>query len=252
MKCWTTVLLWLLLTVVTFNIHGCRLGQKTLIVGTSMDWEPFEYIAEDGSYAGFDIDLMEEIGRRLNMRIEWREFSFDVLIDRLAEGELDAVIAAMNPTLERGAWVDFTEPYFTSVDAILIAADSTITLSAEQDLLGRRIGVLSGSVQESWVERTIVAEILRYDQAAQAIAALKAGQIEVIVMGYYAAQPYIHQDGVVLALKSEASGDTMAIAVQKGNSTLRAQLSAVISDLEAEGLLEELALTYLVEDPIED
>jgi arginine/lysine/histidine transporter system substrate-binding protein len=237
-----------LLTVVALTASACRGTPKTLVVGTSMDWEPFEYIAEDGSFAGFDIDLMEEIGRRLNKRIEWREYAFEVLIDRLADGELDAVIAAMNPTPDRRAWVDFTEPYYTSVDAILVATNSAITLSGEQDLEGHRIGVLPGTVQEAWVEATFQGEILRYDGAEHAIAALEASEVDAVVISYYAAQPYFDRDGVVLALRSEASGDRMAIAVQKDNSALRNQISAIIATLEAEGFLEELALKYLSEE----
>ena len=248
MKRRTAISLAFLLIVVALTALACRPAQKTLVVGTSMDWEPFEYIAEDGSFAGFDIDLMEEIGRRLNMSIEWREYAFEALIDRLTDGELDAVIAAMNPTPDRRAWVDFTEPYYTSVDAILIAADSPILLNDERDLEGRRIGVLPGTVQEAWIETSINGEILRYDSTGQAIAALEEGGVDVVVLSYYAAQPYIDGDSVVLALRSEASGDTMAIAVHKDNSELRDKVTEIIAELEAEGFLEELALKYLSEE----
>jgi ABC-type amino acid transport substrate-binding protein len=237
-----------LLTLVILALAGCRPRLTPLAVGTSMDWEPFEYITDDGSYAGFDVELMEEIGRRLNMRVEWREYAFDALIDLLVAGEIDAVIAALNPTPERRARVDFTEPYFESVDAILATEESAIRLSNEQDLAGYRIGVLSATVQDLWIEAAINAEVQRYDRAEQAIAALQNGDVEIVVMSYYAAQPYLEQDGIALVLRSQASGDTMAIAVQKGNQALRDQLNAAIADLQAEGFVEELAHKYLLEE----
>ncbi len=248
MKRRTTALLLLLSTAIVLIMPGCRILLPTLVVGTSLDWEPFEYIAEDGSYAGFDIELMEEIGRRLNLAIDWREHAFDGLLDLLVDGELDAVVAALNPTPEREARVDFTDPYFTSVDAVLIAPNSTITLHGIEDLAGYRIGVLPGTVQASWIEDTINAEIVRYDQAEGAIAALQNGHVEVVVIDYYSVYAYIDRADVKLALKSEASGDAMAIAVRRGDSTLRDQLNTAIAELHAEGFIEELALKHLSED----
>jgi ABC-type amino acid transport substrate-binding protein len=245
MKRGTAVLLSLFMTVVALITAGCRMTQKTLVVGTSMDWEPFEFITEDGSYAGFDIELMEEIGRRLNMTIEWRDLAFDTLISSLVNDDLDAVMAALNPTPARRAAVDFTEPYYVSVDAILVAADSAITIDALQDLEGYRIGVLPETVQEAWIEATIRANVQRYDRAEQAIAALRNGEIDIVVINYYSARGYLDQGGVTLALRSEGSGDTMAIAVRRGNSKLRDRLNKVISDLQSEGFIEDLAMRYL-------
>jgi len=74
---------------------------------------------------------------------------------------------------------------------------------------------------------------------------LKSGRIEAVAMDYYAAQAFIDQGGITLALKTEFAGEHMAIAVKEGNTELRDQLDDVIDELQAEGFVENLALKYL-------
>ncbi len=248
MKRWSLILVVLLLAVALLGATGCQQQSQTLIVGTSADYEPFEYIDENGEYAGFDIELMEEIGSRLGMEIEWQDIAFDGLIGSLQNDKIDAIIAAMSATPEREEQVDFTDPYFIGADAIIVAEGSGISISTNEDMAGLDVGVQTGTIQESWVDENIDAELSRYERAEQAIMDLQSGRIDVVAMDYYAAQSFIQQGGLELALKTEFAGEHMAIAVKEGNTELLEELDQAIDELQAEGFVEDLAMEYLSGD----
>jgi arginine/lysine/histidine transporter system substrate-binding protein len=245
MKRRSLILVSLLLVAAVLSVTGCQPTDTKLVVGTSADYEPFEYVAEDGSYTGFDIELMEEIAKRLDMEIEWQDIAFDGLIGSLQSDKIDAIIAAMSATPERAQQVDFTEPYFIGADAIIVAEGSGITMTRNEDMAGYRVGVQSGTIQEEWIDGNIDAEVSRYERAEQAIMDLRSGRIDVVAMDYYAADAYVKQGGIELALKTEFAGEHMSIAVKKGNTELRDKLDQAIDELEAEGFIENLAMKYL-------
>lgn len=245
MKRWSLVLISVLMILAVLGATACQPKDTKLVVGTSADYEPFEFIAEDGGYTGFDVELMEEIAKRLDMEIEWQDIAFDGLIGSLQSDKIDAVIAAMSAAPEREEQVDFTDPYFIGADAIIVASGSGIAIATNADMAGYRVGVQTGTIQEEWIDANIEAEVSRYERAEQAIMDLKSGRIDIVAMDYYAAQSFISQGGIELALKTEFAGEHMAIAVKEGNTELRDKFDEVIDELEAEGFIEDLAMKYL-------
>ncbi len=245
MKRWSLILVSALMVVAVLSMAGCQSQGKTLVVGTSADYEPFEYVDENGKYVGFDIELMEEVAARLDMEIEWQDIAFDGLIGSLQSDKIDAIIAAMSATPEREEQVDFTKPYFIGADAIIVAEGSGIEINKNEDMAGYVVGVQTGTIQEEWIDTNIDAEVMRYERAEQAIMDLKSGRIDVVAMDFYAASSFMAQGGLELGLKTEFSGEHMAIAVKEGNTELRDQIDAVVAELQAEGFVEELAMKYL-------
>ena len=245
MKRWSLILVSALMVVAVLSVTGCQSQGKALVVGTSADYEPFEYVDESGNYVGFDIELMEEVAARLDMEIEWQDIAFDGLIGSLQSDKIDAIIACMSATPDREEQVDFTKPYFIGADAIIVAEGSGIEINKNEDMAGYNVGVQTGTIQEEWIDTNIDAEVSRYERAEQAIMDLKSGRIDIVAMDYYAAASFVAQGGLEIALKTEFSGERMAIAVKEGNTELRDEIDAVVAELQAEGFVEELALKYL-------
>jgi polar amino acid transport system substrate-binding protein len=245
MKQWSRILAVLLVVVAGLAVAGCQSQDDVLVVGTSADYPPFEYIDEDGNYAGFDIAVMEEVGERLGMEIEWQDIAFDGLIGSLQSDKIDAIIAAMSATPEREEQVDFTDPYYIGADAIIVAEGSDIVISQNEDMAGYKVGVQSGTIQEQWVDENIEAEVSRYERAEQLYLDLKSGRIDVGALDYNNGLAFINEGGVELALKTEFSGENMAIAVKEGNTELRDQIDEVIDEMQADGVVDELALEHL-------
>ncbi len=248
MKRWSLILVSALMVVAVLSVTGCQSQGKALVVGTSADYEPFEYVDESGNYVGFDIELMEEVAARLDMEIEWQDIAFDGLIGSLQSDKIDAIIACMSATPDREEQVDFTKPYFIGADAIIVAEGSGIEINKNEDMAGYNVGVQTGTIQEEWIDTNIDAEVSRYERAEQAIMDLKSGRIDIVAMDYYVATSFVAQGGLELGLKTEFSGERMAIAVKEGNTELRDEIDAVVAELQAEGFVEELALKYLSGD----
>ncbi|MEA3309692.1 MAG: basic amino acid ABC transporter substrate-binding protein [Chloroflexota bacterium] len=248
------MLLVLLVTAVSCKSEPANLLEKVeqegkLIVGTSADYPPFEFVDEDGNYDGFDIVLMNEIAKRMEVEVEWQDIGFDGLIGSLQTEKIDAVIAAMSATAERDEQVDFTQPYYIGKDAVLVAADADFEITSKEDLAGKKIAVQTGTIQEGWVDENMSGEdISRYERAEQAVMDLKSGRVDLVAMDFFAASNYLKEGGVELALETEFASEHMSIAIPEGSQALQAKLDAVIQELLDEGFIEELALQYLAEE----
>ncbi|MGL5231319.1 MAG: transporter substrate-binding domain-containing protein [Cetobacterium sp.] len=129
-------LLSLALLLLQTNIYA----QEKLYIGTdTTEFPPFEYI-ENGEIKGFDIDLIKEIGKILNKEIVLKNIQFDGLIPALQTGKLDAIIAGMTVTAEREKNINFSNPYYTSKQLLIVNKNND--LSTLENLKGHKIGVV--------------------------------------------------------------------------------------------------------------
>ncbi len=157
----------------------------------------------------------------------------------------------MAVTDDRRAVADFTSSYYQGEDVILAGANSTITTVASRpDLAQRRVGVQRGTVYESWLQRNMVqtgempaANLLAYSQPADALAALEARRIDLVIMDRV---PGLQQvaDGKAKAVGKSLYVQDFAIATQKG-SALTPQLNRALARVLADGTVARLAEKYL-------
>jgi len=158
----------------------------------------------------------------------------------------------MSATPERDKEVDFTLNYYIGTDAILVKEGSPLVINTAEDMAGKKIGVQTGTIHETWVQENLVAtgkskdsDVSHYERAELAIADLKNGRIDVVAMDYFAAKAYIAQGGITMALEQNLSGENMAIAVRQGSAGLQWHLNQVIQQMLDEGIMEQLADQYL-------
>lgn len=256
MNRWKIGSLFLVLALLLTAMVGCKSEPANdlervqeagkLVIGTSADYPPFEFMNENDEFDGFDVKLMEEIGKQLDLEIVWQDIGFDGLIGALQTGKIDAVIAAMSATPERDEEVDFTQPYYIGKDAVLIATGSGIVINQKEDLAGKIIGVQTGTIQDDWVTENLPGdEIHRYERAEQAILDLKSGRVDVVALDYFVAAAFSSQGGVEIALETLFSSEHMSIAVPEGSAELLAEFDRVIQDLQNSGFIEDLGEQYL-------
>ncbi|MFN6991886.1 MAG: transporter substrate-binding domain-containing protein, partial [Fervidobacterium sp.] len=94
-----------------------------LLVGTEPTFPPFEFVDEKNQVVGFDIDIANELAKRLGVKVEIVNLPFDSLIPALQQGKVDIIIAGMTITEERAKVVDFSKPYFEANQAIVVRKD---------------------------------------------------------------------------------------------------------------------------------
>ena len=115
-----------LLLGATVAFSSCKKNNEKIYVQTNAYFAPFEYY--DGSdIVGVDVEIMEMVGEKLGKEIVWNDGDFGIIIDTVAEGKLaDCGAAGLTITPERKEKVDFSNPYYTSIQYVILPADSNV------------------------------------------------------------------------------------------------------------------------------
>ena len=182
-------------------------------VGTSVDYPPFESYVGPGQIDGFDIALIDEIGRRLGVQIEYHDIAFEGLGPALLQGQVDVAIAAISRTSEREVFADFSNVYLVGEGAALAQQASNITLAAVEDVAKYKTGVQRKSVYEQQIQINLIDtgqmspdSLFAYAKAEDAIGDLLAGRIELVVLDSQPAQAFVEQGGVKIVGVGSSSG----------------------------------------------
>lgn len=219
-----------------------------LVVGTSADYAPYESIDESGAFVGYDMDLIRAIGEKLGVEVEIQDMPFDSLIAAVQGGKIDAVIAAMQATAERDEQVDFTIPYRMTKDAFVAAGDSTLVIEKPEDAAGKSIGAQTGTVQESWIQDTLVAagltpadQVFSYERADQAALDVASGRIELLLMDAEPSIALAEETGLKILLITELTAEGgKSIAIPDGAADLKAELDRIIQELIDDGTVQRI------------
>lgn len=219
-----------------------------LVVGTSADYPPYESIDADGKFIGFDMDLIRAVGEKLGVEVEIQDMPFDTLIAAVQEGKIDAVIAAMQATAERDEQVDFTIPYRMTKDAFLAAGDTSMTMAKAEDAAGKTIGAQTGTVQERWIQESLVKagltaadQVFSYERADQGALDVANGRIELLLLDAEPAMSLAEQSGLKVLLITETTAEGgKAIALPNGASQLKAAMDKAIEELQADGTIQKI------------
>ncbi|MFZ5808516.1 MAG: transporter substrate-binding domain-containing protein [Chloroflexota bacterium] len=229
--------------------HLDKIKQAGVIkVGTSADYPPFEYVDESGNKTGFDIELMEEIGKRLGVKVEWVDMPFDSLIAGVQEGKIDASISAFNYTEERDKVVDFTDPYLSGEDAFTVAEGFSGTITKPEDVANYKVGVQTGTTQDDWLTNVLKipeSNLFRYDRADQVAMDLKNGRIDVMMADYIPAKALAEKiGGLKIILTAVVSSGPMNIVIPEGDKELAAAINDILKQLKEEGFIDNLGIKY--------
>jgi len=222
-----------------------------MIVGTSADYPPFESRVGENQIDGFDIALMDEIGRRLGVSIEYHDLPFDALGPALLGGQMDAAIAAISKTPEREAYADFSSVYLVDKGAALAQQAADITLTKLEDIAKYKVGVQRNSVYKNKIQTEFIDKglmpadnLFAYEKAEDAVHDLVQARIELVIMDSQAAQAFAGTEGVKLVGIGGAEQD-YAIALPKGAAALKAKIDDAISALFGDGTISALSERYL-------
>ncbi|MEN3008485.1 basic amino acid ABC transporter substrate-binding protein [Pseudothermotoga sp.] len=235
------------LFILTLLLFAALVLSKTITVGTSADFPPFEYI-EKGQFVGFDMDLMREIAKIAGFELKFVDMSFDSLIPALRAGQIDVAAAAMTITEERKQVVDFSIPYWTADQSVIVKADSNLTITV---LFGKyKIGVQTGTTGDLWCTDELVSKgilpernLKRYDTFILALSDLLNGNIDAIVLdspvaSRFAATKPVKVVGIIV------TGEQYGIAVKKGNKELLNAINNALKQIIESGKISELIDKY--------
>jgi polar amino acid transport system substrate-binding protein len=157
----------------------------TVTIGSDIPYRPFEYETEAGDLTGFDVDIAEAVfAEEMGIDYEFQKTSFDGIIQGLNNGNFRVIMSAMTITDERDEQVDFSDPYFTAYQTIIVLNGSDV--SAREDLRGQTVGVQKGTTGAAAAEGLKEEfdgdlTLRQYDQINGAFNALLNNQVVAVI-----------------------------------------------------------------------
>lgn len=205
-----------------------------VVIGVFSDKAPFGYVDANGVYQGYDIYFAERIAKDLGVEVEYVSTDPASRVEYAATGKVDIILANFTVTEERAQQVDFALPYMKVMLGIVSPDSNIITDVAQLD--GKNLIVVKGTTAETYFEKNYPDITLqKYDEYADAYNALLDGRGDAFstdnteVLAWALVNP-----GYTVGIDAIGNADTIAPAVQKGNTTLLEWLNDEIVSLGEE------------------
>lgn len=223
--------------------------EGVMTFGTNAEFPPFEFVAGTGvidQYDGIDMAIAKQIAEDNGMTAAIENMEFDSLLIALQNGQIDAVIAGMTVTEERKEAVDFSTPYYTATQVMIVKEDSDIAAAA--DMADKKICVVQGYTGEVCVN-DMGYPYEAFKKGTEAVMELANGKCDVVVIDSATAQKYVSDnEGLKIVEDPEAfESEEYAIAVRKGNTELLDMINTAIEAKLADGTISDLGVKYTEE-----
>ena len=227
------------------------LNEGVLAVGAEMSYPPYEMMAEDGvTPIGYDVDLANELGRRLGLEVTFINTGFDVIAEGLGVN-YDLIISGYTINEERKEQVLFSDPYIDNYQAIVVRADSDLTADSLTDIDGHSIAFQKGTTSDEIVEDLISTGSVECTTAANekiltCFQQLTNGEIDMVVCDSTVADVHLasNSDAYKIIFVDETSPEQFGVGISKDNPELQKAINEIIADLKEEGFLDELNQTW--------
>lgn len=210
-----------------------------LVVGVFSDKAPFGYVDENGAYQGYDVYFAERLAQDLGVELQYVSTDPASRVEYVATGKVDVILANFTVTEERAQQVDFAAPYMKVMLGV-VSPDGAVITDVSQ-LEGKTLIVVKGTTAETYFEKNHPEiTLLKYDEYADAYNALLDGRGDAFstdnteVLAWAIANP-----GYTVGIDALGNADTIAPAVQKGNTTLLTWLNQEIKALGQENFFHQ-------------
>lgn len=229
------------LAVLPVSMPASAQQGEVLRVGTYVDNMPWGFRDERGEIVGFEIDLVQQIGRSLGRPVDLQSMSFRDLFTALASNRIDLAVSSLSITSERLAYVEFTQPYYETAQGVLVMKKSG--MRELEDLAGKTVSVTSGTTSERWV----VSNAQRYgfgrtsfsQGSSDGVRLLDAGAIDAYVGDLPTLLYQLLKRPDLAVIARLPSQERYGIALPK-NSPLVAPIDAAITRMKQDGTMARI------------
>ncbi|PWE55171.1 basic amino acid ABC transporter substrate-binding protein [Metarhizobium album] len=225
------------------------LGGRTVVVVTENAYPPLQFVdPKSGEAKGWEYDAMNEIAKRLNVKVEYQNTSWDAMIQAVSDDQYNIGMTGITIKDERKEKVDFSDPYMRSEQFMLVRGDESRFTDAKSfgefkdGLIGAQPGtspfytavynILDGNEQNP--------RIKLFETFGATVQALKAGDVDVVLTDSVAAQGYVDaSNGGLKVVGGPLGSEDFGFIFPKG-SDLVAPVNAAIAALKADGTIDAL------------
>lgn len=219
----------------------------TLRVANTQSSPPWSMLDANNQPTGYDVAVAKEVGKRIGVpNVVFVADSFKNFVEGLKAGKYDLVMNDLTPTPERATQVDFGDPYGVEDFRIFVRADNT-DIHGQASLKGKRVGVTTGSSNESWSRAHLKdSDVRSYDNGSLVFNDLGSGRIDAVIISHFGGMKYANVNHLpVKEVGEPLIYQLSAPALVKGQPALLAAVNKAISDMMADGTIEAIAKRYI-------
>ncbi|MFJ7727716.1 transporter substrate-binding domain-containing protein [Neobacillus sp. NPDC097160] len=223
---------------------------KVLKVAFEGTYPPFNFVDDKQNYIGFDVDISNEIAKRLGVKTEFIATKWDSLIGGLKADKFDIIIGQMTVTDERKKSVDFTDPYVVT-GSVLVTREDTTDITKLEDIKGKNVGVGGGTTFEEVAKSVDGANVKLYKAVSDYIQDLQNKRLDVIIndqllMGYN-----IKENKLPIKITSEIlNKDEIGMAIKKDNDDFVKKVNEAIAAMKEDGTYDEIYKKWFGENKL--
>ena len=223
--------------------------QKTFVVGFDAEYPPYGFVADDGSYKGFDLDLAAEFCKRAGYEFKAQPIDWDSKDLELNQGNIDCIWNGFTVTGRENDYT-WTFPYVDNSIVLVVKSDSGIEKKA--DLAGKVVMGQAGSSAITALEEEENAELLKSFKSLEqcpdynsGFMNLESGMIDCLAVDIGVAKFHLNSlNGKFKQLDEKLSSEQYAIGFKKGNTALRDEVEKVVSEMWKDGTFMKIAENY--------
>lgn len=223
----------------------------TLIVGFDQDFPPMGFVGDDGEYTGFDLELAQEVAKRLGLEYKAQPIAWDSKDMELESGNIDCIWNGFTMTGREDDYT-WTEPYMANQQVFVVANDSDI--NSQADLAGKIVEVQADSSAEAALKEApeltaTFKELLTTADYNTAFMDLEQGSVDAIAMDVIVAGYQIKQRNADFTILDDSlSAEEYGVGFKKGNTELRDKVQAALEDMAKDGTMKEISEKWFGED----
>ena len=223
----------------------------TLIVGFDQDFPPMGFVGDDGEYTGFDLELAQEVAKRLGLEYKAQPIAWDSKDMELESGNIDCIWNGFTMTGREDDYT-WTEPYMANQQVFVVANDSDI--SSQADLAGKIVEVQADSSAEAALKEApeltaTFKELLTTADYNTAFMDLEQGAVDAIAMDVIVAGYQIQQRNADFKILDDSlSEEEYGVGFKKGNTELRDKVQGALDEMAADGTMAEISEKWFGRD----
>lgn len=220
-----------------------KLGD-TIVIGTNAEYPPFSFL-RDGKIVGFDIDVAQEVVKRLGKKAELLDMPFDMLLPYLQLGNVHIIAAGISPKPSRAKHVLFSKPYLENDPLLVITSANTPKITSVDDLAGKVVVVNDGYTADSYISERKDVTVQRLSTPAEAFLALSSGR----AYAYVAATSSVQRFFATHAQKYNTftlvdTSDAYTLVISPVHPELLPLVQEALDAMTADGTLDALKKTW--------
>lgn len=210
-------------------------------------YPPFNFYNERNELTGFDVDVAQEVAKRLGVRFKPVTTDWSGIIEGLRSGAYDGILGSMAVTEERLKVVNFSSPYYYSGAQVLVREGSPVNGTA--DLAGKIIGVVTGTTFAEDARKLGAGDVRLYKDDTQTLMELDSGVVDAVITDRVVGIGAINSGKFrVSLLGAPLRAEDIAVAFRKEEDSLLAEIDKILLDMHRDGTLSRLSTKWLKVD----